>query len=54
MWNSNSMIAWALARAGQDMDAIGPPPGGRAPGWSAGLVLAQREMAESQLDSDQP
>lgn len=40
MWNSNSAIAWALACTGHDMDAIRPPLGGRAPGWSAGLVLA--------------
>ena len=43
MWNSNSAVAWALARTGHDMDAIGPPPGGRAPGWTAGLVLAGRQ-----------
>lgn len=42
MWNSNSAVAWALARAGHDMGAIGPPAGGRAPGWAAGLVLAAR------------
>ncbi len=43
MWNSNSAVAWALARTGHDMHAIGPPPGGRALGWSAGLVLAYRQ-----------
>ena len=43
MWNSNSAVAWALARTGHDMDAIGPPAGGRAPGWAAGLVLADRQ-----------
>jgi hypothetical protein len=43
MWNSNSMVAWALARTGHDMDAIVPPPHGRAPGWFAGLRLADRE-----------
>jgi hypothetical protein len=41
MWNSNSIIAWLLARAGFDAGAIAPPIGGRAPGWSAGLVVAQ-------------
>jgi len=40
MWNSNSLIAWALACTGHDMDAIRPPPRGRAPGWAAGLALA--------------
>lgn len=43
MWNSNSVVAWALARTGHDMDAIRPPSGGRAPGWDAGLVLARRQ-----------
>ena len=27
MWNSNSAVAWALARTGQDMSAIRPPSG---------------------------
>jgi hypothetical protein len=43
MWNSNSVIAWLLARTGLDSDAIQPPAGGRAPGWNAGLVVARRE-----------
>ena len=43
MWNSNSAVAWALARTGHDMGAIRPPAGGRAPGWTAGLVLADRQ-----------
>ena len=43
MWNSNSAVAWALARTNHDMDAIRPPAGGRAPGWNAGLVLADRQ-----------
>jgi len=42
MWNSNSIIAWVLARGGIDTDPIRPPAGGRAPGWRAGLVLAHR------------
>ena len=49
MWNSNSVIAWLLARAGVDVAAIHPPAGGRAPGWDAGLVVAARD----QLVSDQ-
>ena len=44
MWNSNSLISWLLARAGVDTDPLQPPPGGRAPGWEAGLVIARREM----------
>lgn len=44
MWNSNSFIAWLIARSGLDADAIRPPAGGRAPGWDAGLVVARREL----------
>lgn len=40
MWNSNSLISWLLACSGHDTDAIRPPSHGRAPGWSAGLVVA--------------
>jgi hypothetical protein len=36
MWNSNSVIAWTLARSGIDTESIQPPAGGRAPGWQAG------------------
>lgn len=42
MWNSNSVIAWLIAQAGLDAHAIQPPVGGRAPGWNAGVVVAQR------------
>lgn len=42
MWNSNSLIAWLIARSGIDAESIEPPPGGRAPGWTAGLVVARR------------
>lgn len=42
MWNSNSVIAWALARAGIDAATVEPPAGGRAPGWHAGVVVAGR------------
>ena len=45
MWNSNSLIAWALAHAEPTLSAIAPPAGGRAPGWRAGLVLASRESS---------
>lgn len=45
MWNSNSLIGWALARSGHDMDAITTPHNGRAPGWLAGLRLAERQAA---------
>jgi hypothetical protein len=44
MWNSNSLTSWLLARAGVDAEEILPPPGGRAPGWDAGLVIARRQI----------
>ena len=47
MWNSNSIIAWLLARGGVPMDAIRLPNCGRAPGWDAGLVVARRERGFS-------
>jgi hypothetical protein len=40
MWNSNSVIAWLIARAGVAADAVAPPAGGRAPGWRSGLAVA--------------
>jgi hypothetical protein len=48
MWNSNSLVAWLLTLSGHDMDSIGPPDHGRAPGWTAGLVVAGRsgELAD--------
>jgi hypothetical protein len=51
MWNSNSVIAWLLARAGIDAGAIQPPPRGRAPGWRAGLVVAAHSGMETPRDS---
>ncbi len=42
MWNSNSMTAWLIAAAGLPTAALHPPPGGRAPGWNAGLAVARR------------
>ena len=46
MWNSNSVISWLLARSGLLTDEVGPPAGGRAPGWQAGLRMARREQSE--------
>jgi hypothetical protein len=45
MWNSNSVIAWLLARSGLPTDSIRPPAGGRAPEWQAGLAVASRQQA---------
>jgi hypothetical protein len=47
MWNSNSLVAWMLARSGHSMEDMVPPRGGRAPGWGAGLVLAERQSTGS-------
>jgi hypothetical protein len=41
MWNSNSVTSWLLTRAGVDIDAVHLPPGGRAPGWDAGVAVAR-------------
>ncbi len=46
MWNSNSVIAWVIARSGIDAKSIQPPQGGRAPGWRAGAVVANRADAQ--------
>ena len=46
MWNSNSVIAWVIARSGIDAESIKPPDGGRAPGWRAGVLVAHRSDAE--------
>jgi hypothetical protein len=42
MWSCNSIISWALSRAGLDMDAIPLPAHARAPGWDAGISIARR------------
>lgn len=42
MWNSNSTISWLLTRSGIDATAVPLPPGGRAPGWDAGVAVARR------------
>jgi hypothetical protein len=49
MWNSNSFIAWLVASAGLETEHIHPPAGGRAPGWTAGLVLAHRQLCDHDL-----
>ena len=40
MWNSNSLIAWLVSRAGIPTADLALPPHGRAPGWAAGLAIA--------------
>jgi hypothetical protein len=43
MWNSNSTISWLIERSQLEIDSIKPPPGGRAPGWRAGIAIARRQ-----------
>ncbi|MFF2267090.1 hypothetical protein ACFVTZ_02415 [Cellulosimicrobium cellulans] len=50
MWNSNSLVAWLLVRAGLPVD-LEPPEGGRAPGWRAGVLVAERTAAASWPDA---
>ncbi len=42
MWTSDSVIAWLLTGAGFDLADVGPPAGGRAPGWAAGSASRGR------------
>jgi len=47
MWNSNSVVAWLLTRAGVDARAGLPPGNGRAPGWDAGRFATGKAAASS-------
>jgi hypothetical protein len=49
MWNSNSVVAWLIARVEIDASAIPPPNGGRAPGWLAGLAAARAQAETADL-----
>jgi hypothetical protein len=51
MWNSNSVTSWLLRQAGIDTDEIELPRGGRAPGWTAGVVVASRDQQHARSDS---
>jgi len=53
MWNSNSVIAWVIARSGLDAASIRPPAGGRAPGWRAGVLVAAGQEEESARSAPQ-
>jgi hypothetical protein len=47
MWNSNSLTSWLLASSGAATTDLHPPLGGRAPGWDAGLVVAEEQKRET-------
>jgi hypothetical protein len=49
MWNSNSMVAWLVSRAGLPTSCLRPPANGRAPGWNAGLEVARRSGPQDAL-----
>jgi hypothetical protein len=42
MWNSNSVVAWVLAHSGIEVAEVRSPGQGRAPGWNAGVAVAER------------
>ena len=42
MWNSNSVVAWLLVKAGLPLERARLPRNGRAPGWEAGIAVARR------------
>ena len=42
MWNSNSLTSWLLTGTGLELANLRPPEHGRAPGWDAGIVAANR------------
>jgi hypothetical protein len=50
MWNSNSLVSWALLSSGHDLGRIHPPSHGRAPGWDAGVVAAQNDERPASAD----
>lgn len=50
MWNSNSLVAWLLTISGHDLTEVRPPAGGRAPGWTAGSNVADRQLHASHSD----
>lgn len=54
MWNSNSVVAWALAQAALVERAGQPPGNGRAPGWDAGARVARRAPLQAPSDPPRP
>lgn len=52
MWNSNSVTSWLLTPSGLNLGKLGPPRGGRAPGWDAGIVVSRRQSGSGGLPID--
>ena len=50
MWNSNSVVSWILTVSGLVDGVGGPPHGGRAPGWDAGIAVASRPRVSRRQD----
>ncbi len=50
MWNSNSIVAWLLVRAGLPTERLRPPTNGRAPGWDAGLATGLADDGRERLE----
>ena len=46
MWNSNSVVSWVLSKAGLVSSAGPPPTNGRAPGWDAGIAVAEHHNGD--------
>ena len=47
MWTSDSALSWLLTKACVDASTIALPPGGRAPGWHAGIQLAAKDTRQT-------
>ncbi len=54
MWNSNSIVAWLVTSSGIDIASVHPPDGGRAPGWDAGVIVAQRHLRDEPAQRRRP
>lgn len=52
MWNSNSVISYLLTRSGVDVESILAPPGGRAPGWEAGIYAARLQQRDDEVNDE--
>jgi hypothetical protein len=51
MWNSNSLVSWLLTRSDVGVDSVRLPHGGRAPGWHAGIRVANRRRPSVEQDA---